>query len=153
MTLLYLRQDTSTSGNCMHWVPPAFERSAQAGSFRASLQECEKSAEKQEEEHLPRDARSLRVKGTRSRKPAQSALLRAWSWLHGKYVNAPSKRLRVAEVVSFGEKRFVALVTVEGREFLIGGGASGVSLMTPLESKLEPLHALRSDLRVKEESD
>ena len=42
--------------------------------------------------------------------------------------------LRVAETVSLGEKRFVALVRVENCEFLIGGGASGVSLLTQLKT-------------------
>jgi flagellar biogenesis protein FliO len=41
--------------------------------------------------------------------------------------------MRVTENVPLGEKRFVALVTVDGREFLIGGGPSGVSLLSQLE--------------------
>jgi len=69
------------------------------------------------------------------RKPRASepgSLARAWSWLQGKYAQTATKRLRVSETVSLGEKRFVALVCVEGREFLIGGGSSGVSMLTPL---------------------
>lgn len=46
---------------------------------------------------------------------------------------ATPKQLRVAETVSFGEKRFVAIVHVEGQRFLIGGGSSGVSLLTELD--------------------
>jgi flagellar biogenesis protein FliO len=61
-------------------------------------------------------------------------LARAWSWLHSKYTLSATKRLRVSETVSLGEKRFVALVCVEGREFLIGGGAAGVSLLSALGS-------------------
>jgi hypothetical protein len=136
----------------MRWVLPASERKAPAASFQASLRDCENSLEKKETQHR-KDVRPLRSNENRPRKPARSVLLRAWSWLHGKYVNAPSKRLRVAEVVSFGEKRFVALVTLEGREFLIGGGASGVSLMTPVESMLERADAIRSSSSVKEGSD
>jgi hypothetical protein len=59
-------------------------------------------------------------------------LMPLWSWLHRKYTLTATKRLRVAETVSLGEKRFVALVTIEGREFLIGGGSTGVSLLTEL---------------------
>lgn len=59
-------------------------------------------------------------------------LSRTWSWLHGKCTLSSTRQLRVTETVSLGEKRFVAVVHVEGRRFLIGGGASGVSLLTHL---------------------
>jgi flagellar biogenesis protein FliO len=49
-----------------------------------------------------------------------------------------TKRLRVGEIAQLGEKRFVALVTVEGREFLIGGGSTGISLLTPLGAAPQP---------------
>ncbi|HEX4322519.1 MAG TPA: flagellar biosynthetic protein FliO [Acidobacteriaceae bacterium] len=58
-----------------------------------------------------------------------------------------TKRLRVAEVASLGDKRFVALVSVEGREFLIGGGASGVSLLTPLRGEVDVLPAHSQQLQ------
>jgi flagellar biogenesis protein FliO len=47
-------------------------------------------------------------------------------------VQTTTKRMRVAETVSLGEKRFVSIVNVEGREFLIGGGSSGVTLLAQL---------------------
>jgi len=50
-------------------------------------------------------------------------------------------------MVSLGEKRFVAVVCLEGREFLVGGGASGVSLLTQLGSR-EPADALRADFGI-----
>lgn len=56
---------------------------------------------------------------------------RLFSFLRTRAV-AP-KQLRVAETVSLGEKRFVAIVQVEGQRFLIGGGAAGVSLLTELD--------------------
>jgi hypothetical protein len=62
------------------------------------------------------------------------ALVRGWSWLNSKYKTSAAKRLRLSEVVQLGDKRFVALVKVEDREFLIGGGASGLSLLSPLEA-------------------
>jgi hypothetical protein len=62
------------------------------------------------------------------------ALIRGWSWLNSKYKTSAAKRLRLSEVVQLGDKRFVALVKVEDREFLIGGGASGLSLLSPLEA-------------------
>lgn len=63
-----------------------------------------------------------------------SPLTRAWRWLGAKYTISTTKRLRVSETVSLGEKRFVAIVAVEGREFLIGGGAAGVSMLAPLDA-------------------
>jgi Flagellar biosynthesis protein, FliO len=67
-----------------------------------------------------------------SPRPAQTLLMRLWSWLQARSTLTATRRLRVTETVALGEKRFVALVSVEGREFLIGGGASGVSLLAHL---------------------
>jgi flagellar biogenesis protein FliO len=61
-------------------------------------------------------------------------LARAWAFLHAKYKISTTKRLRVSETISLGEKRFIAILSVEGREFLIGGGVSGVSLLARLGS-------------------
>ena len=62
----------------------------------------------------------------------QSGLLgKVLSWFRAR-ATAPS-HLRLAETVSLGEKRFVAIIHVEGRKFLIGGGTAGVSLLTQLD--------------------
>jgi flagellar biogenesis protein FliO len=61
-----------------------------------------------------------------------------WSWLQAKYTVTATKRLRISETVSLGEKRFVAIVKVEDREFLIGGGTAGMSLLAQLGSVSEP---------------
>jgi len=60
-------------------------------------------------------------------------LSRAWAWLRKNRAFGAEKQLRVSDTVSLGEKRFVALLHVEGRKFLIGGGSSGVSLLARLE--------------------
>jgi flagellar biogenesis protein FliO len=73
-------------------------------------------------------------------------LTRAFSWLQSKYAMTATKRLRVSETVSLGEKRFVALVTVEGREFLIGGGSAGVSLLAQLSNETKGADGLGSAL-------
>jgi hypothetical protein len=44
------------------------------------------------------------------------------------------RRLHVTETVALGEKRFVALLTFDSQEFLIGGGSAGVSLLSRLGS-------------------
>ena len=48
-------------------------------------------------------------------------------------LQARSRRLQVQETVQLGEKRFVAILRVDGEQFLIGGGATGVSLLTQLK--------------------
>jgi len=54
-----------------------------------------------------------------------------FSWLRG---GAPArKQLRLVETVPLGEKRFVAIIHAQGRKYLVGGGTSGVALLTSLD--------------------
>jgi flagellar biogenesis protein FliO len=59
-----------------------------------------------------------------------------WSFLRrtvGSFMSQPRKRkLRVLDVTSLGEKRFVALVRCGRETFLIGGSANSVALLTKL---------------------
>jgi hypothetical protein len=70
--------------------------------------------------------------------PRPGALVRALSWLQRRAALRVTKQLRVSETVSLGEKRFVAIIQVEDRKFLIGGGASNVALLTQLGVSTEP---------------
>jgi hypothetical protein len=77
-----------------------------------------------------------------------NAFMRAMSWINRRTLSN-AKQLRVTETVSLGEKRFVAVVHVEGRKFLIGGGASAVSLLTQLGEEsgvpsLAPAHLVEN---------
>jgi hypothetical protein len=47
------------------------------------------------------------------------------------------KRLRVCETVSLGEKRFVAVIQVDGEQFLVGGSPSSVSTLAHLNRPQE----------------
>ncbi len=47
------------------------------------------------------------------------------------------KRLRVCETVSLGEKRFVAVVEIDGEQFLVGGAAGSVATLARLEKSPE----------------
>jgi flagellar biogenesis protein FliO len=47
--------------------------------------------------------------------------------------HSSSKRLQVAATVSLGEKRFVAVIQVDGLQFLVGGGATNVALLAQLK--------------------
>jgi flagellar biogenesis protein FliO len=61
---------------------------------------------------------------------------RAWGWLQARHVSrSSSRRLRVAETVSLGEKRFVAVVQVDGRHFLLAGGPTNIVLLAHLNAK------------------
>jgi len=65
---------------------------------------------------------------------AQSS--RAWKRIRAQQIaRAQSKRLQLAETISLGEKRFVAVIKVDGREFLVGGGATNVALLAQLDPK------------------
>ena len=50
-------------------------------------------------------------------------------------LGSKSRRLKVCETVSLGEKRFVSIVEVDGVSLLVGGGSGSVSLLTPLQEK------------------
>lgn len=66
-------------------------------------------------------------------------LLEAWKRLtrHSRDVLARgvSRRLKVAETVSLGEKRFVLILEVDSEQFLVGGTPSNIMLLAKLESK------------------
>lgn len=58
----------------------------------------------------------------------------AWRWVESKRSQQiASKRLRVAETISLGEKRTISIVTVDGAQYLIGSSSGGVQLLTRLD--------------------
>jgi hypothetical protein len=113
--------------------PSAFapEMVLEGKTFEDSLTACAQaeapSATAMETLSIPRQVQWIRWQAIGS-----EALTRAWSFLHARYKSSTTKRLHVSETISLGEKRFVAIVNVEGREFLIGGGVSGMSLLAQL---------------------
>jgi hypothetical protein len=80
----------------------------------------------------PRPEATPRTEARQVKGPGPGMVARGWAWFQAKLAQTATKRLRVAETVSLGEKRFVSIVNVEGREFLIGGGTSGVTLLAQL---------------------
>jgi Flagellar biosynthesis protein, FliO len=107
----------------------------------------------------PRSARNSRMAGQRrpavrhkrtpARRPGltlaewghrmQAALAPAWQFLtlvlRPLRLRCSTRRLRVLESLSLGNKQTVALVKVDGEDFLIGGTASAVVLLARLESQ------------------
>lgn len=71
-------------------------------------------------------------------KAMDSLLTQAWNWTQQKLKSSGGKkRLRVCESVSLGEKRFVAVIQVDGEQFLVGGSANSVSTLAHLERPRE----------------
>ena len=67
-----------------------------------------------------------------------SQLRSAWKWVDQSYTRQRlSKRLKVAETVSLGEKRFVSILQVDGAQFLIAGTANSISLLATMEQSVE----------------
>jgi Flagellar biosynthesis protein, FliO len=63
-------------------------------------------------------------------------LSRALNWIRSRQsVRSRGKRLQVGATVSLGEKRFVAVIQVDGQQFLVGGGATNVTLLAQLNGK------------------
>jgi hypothetical protein len=85
-----------------------------------------------------------KVAETKRAKPGPSKIGR---WLgdlfHGRIRLVPEKKLHVVETVSLGERRFVTILQVEGRKFLIGGSSSNVSMLASLDSAEDPAELLR----------
>ena len=70
----------------------------------------------------------------RSLQNASGLLSRAWNWFRERQAaRSSSRRLQVAASISLGEKRFIAVITVDGQQFLVGGGATNVSLLAALQ--------------------
>lgn len=69
-------------------------------------------------------------------RPSGGFLSRAWDWIQARRFARPdTNRLRVAETVSLGEKRFVAVVQVAGRHFLLAGGPTNIALLAQLDDR------------------
>jgi hypothetical protein len=88
------------------------------------------------------------VKECQHRAAAGGLLGRALSWL--KTNRSEPGRLRVLETVPLGDKRLVAVIQADGRRFLVGGGQSGVSLLTALDQTQRPLEEIESSAGLRE---
>lgn len=65
---------------------------------------------------------------------ALACIRSGWRWLQrARAAQAATRRLRVTETVSLGEKRFLSIVQVDDAQFLIGTSATHVQLLAHLE--------------------
>jgi len=82
-------------------------------------------------ESLRNNFKTLRLAG----KNALSALARAGSWILGLvHTRQARKRLRLCDTLSLGEKRFLAVVQIDGDQFLLAGSSNSISMLAQLEA-------------------
>jgi Flagellar biosynthesis protein, FliO len=149
-------QRSHSSGSRQRLAAPLPESVPTGASFHATLSDCAEDwvVQRAPRQHTP--PMSLPVSRPKASQPQprrRGMLARAWSWMHRKYALAATRRLRVAETMSLGEKRFVSIVSVDGREFLIGGGTSGVSLLAQLGTASESPDARLRELSAQGDSE
>ena len=93
----------------------------------------------------------IRIVGWKGRNPVQEiarSLGSFFGWLREKRrTQISSRRLRVCETLSLGEKRFIALVQVDGKNFLVGGAPTNVSLLAQLEGSQPFSESLKRQFR------
>jgi len=88
---------------------------------------------------------------TQSLQQSTGLLSRGWKWILARQAaKSAAKRLSVAASLSLGEKRFVAVIQVDGRQFLIGGGATNVALLAQLDQKESFGNLLKETMAVPE---
>jgi hypothetical protein len=98
-----------------------------------------------------RNQKPVRILPAKERQHPAAAgglLGRALTWLNANR-SAPG-RLRVLETVPLGDKRLVAVIQADGRRFLVGGGQSGVTLLTALDQAQKPLSEFDSSPGLRE---
>jgi len=84
-----------------------------------------------------------------SLRPSNGLLSRLRAWFQARRMaRSDEKRLRVAETVSLGEKRFVAVVQVDGRHFLVAGGPTNIVLLAQLDPKDDFQDVLKKTMTV-----
>ncbi len=69
-------------------------------------------------------------------KQMKNLAISAWQWLVAKRrLHFGAKRLRISETVSLGEKRFVAILELDGQQFLVGGAPGSIAIMAQLSQE------------------
>ena len=66
--------------------------------------------------------------------PAWVAVLKnLWQWVRRAARVRKSRRLRVCETLSLGERRFLAVIEFDRQEFLVGGSGNSLELLARLQ--------------------
>ncbi|MGA9527444.1 MAG: flagellar biosynthetic protein FliO [Terriglobales bacterium] len=56
-----------------------------------------------------------------------------WAQVRKIQIRQNNKRLRVCETVPLGDRRFIAVIQVDNKQFLVGGAPNSVSLLAQLD--------------------
>lgn len=98
--------------------------------------------------HSARETKRVYPPKLAARKRVKSQASKIGQWVgtlfRGRFTFMPDKKLRIVESVSLGERRFVTILQVEGRKFLIGGSASSVSMLASLDGGVSPAELLKT---------
>ena len=85
------------------------------------------------------------------------SLVAAWQWLtvsSKKMLTVrENRRLRVAETVSLGDRRFVVLLEADNQHYLVGASSAGVTLLTRLDAlQTQPTASTLADSEISDEA-
>lgn len=109
----------------------------------STLQEKE-IGDRQKEPEVTTDLADMEPSTAARRSTILHWLAGAWNWVRKTLGSHQSrKRLRVCETVSLGEKRFVAVIEIDGEQFLVGGASSSVATLARLEPSKQFSELLR----------
>ena len=61
------------------------------------------------------------------------ALKNIWQWTRRAVKARKTRRLRVCETLSLGERRFLAVIEFDRQEFLVGGSGNSLALLARLD--------------------
>ncbi len=61
------------------------------------------------------------------------ALKNIWQWTRRAVTARKTRRLRVCETLSLGERRFLAVIEFDRQEFLVGGTGNSLELLAQLQ--------------------
>ena len=72
-----------------------------------------------------------------------------WHWVHRALKSRQSRRLRVRESLSLGDRRFLAVIEFDHQEFLVAGSGSSLTLLARVqEGKVITEPHLSADTRM-----
>jgi len=80
----------------------------------------------------------------RAGRGVRGVLKALWAQAAQVRVRQNKKRLRVCETVALGDKRFVTIIQVDDKQFLVGGASNSVSLLAQLDKPAEFSSVLQS---------
>jgi hypothetical protein len=128
-------------------IPPVESVEAKSGVADIRVQVPAQPAAQNENNERNEPTCSIRivlpVRSALRLKALVQSLTSAWNWTQQQLKSRQTrKRLRICESVSLGEKRFVAVIEVDGKQFLLGGSPTSLTTI----ARLDPLQKMADAL-------